>query len=54
MGALFQQPLPVVMSPVIPPMFELCNQSRYGMTNFRPNSSIVSHERNMPQDLSGS
>ena len=54
MGASFQQPHPVVMSPVIPPMFELRNQFRYGMTNFRSNSSIVSHQGNMPQDLSGS
>ena len=53
MGRLVQQPHPVVTSPVIPPMSEPRNQFRYGMANFRPNSSMVSHQENMPQDLSG-
>ena len=53
MGRLVQQPHPVVTSPVIPPMSEPRNQFRYGMTNFRSNSSMVSHQENMPQDLSG-
>ena len=44
MGALVQQPHPVVTSPVITP----------GMTNFRPNSSMASHQGNMRQDLKGS
>ena len=54
MGALVQQPHPVVTSPVIAPMSDPRNQFRYGMTNFRPNSIMVSHQENMPQDLSGS
>ena len=54
MGALVQQSHLVVTSPVIPPTSEPRNQFQYGMTNFRPNSSIVSHQGNMPQDLSGS
>ena len=54
MGALVQQPHPVVMFPVIPLISEPRNQFRYGMTNFRPNSSMVFHQRNMSQDLSGS
>ena len=41
MGASVQQPDLVVTSPVIAPMFELRNQFRYGMTNFRSNSSMV-------------
>ena len=53
MATLAQQPHPVITSPVIRPMSEPCNQFRYGMTNFRPNSSMVSHQRSMPQDLSG-
>ena len=35
-------------------MSELRNQFRYGMSNFRPNSSIVSHQGGIPQLLSGS
>ena len=54
MGALVQQSHLVVTSPVIPPTSEPRNQFQYGMTNFRPNSSTVSHQGNMPQDLSGS
>ena len=54
MGALVQQPHSVVMFPVIPLISEPRNQFRYGMTNFRPNSSMVFHKRNMSQDLSGS
>ena len=54
MGALVQQSHLVVTSTVIPPMSEPRNQFRYDITNFRPNSSMVSHQRNMPQDLSGS
>ena len=42
MGALVQQPHLVVTSPVIPPMSEPRNQFRYGITNFRTNSSMVS------------
>ena len=53
MGGSFQQPHLVVTSTVIPPMSESCNQFQYGMMNFRPNSSMVSHKGNMPQDLSG-
>ena len=51
MGVLVQSPHPVVTSPVIPPMLEPHNQFQYFMTNFRPNSSMVSHQGNMPQDL---
>ena len=54
MGALAQQPHPVVRSSVILPMSEPRNQFRYGMTNFRTNSSMVSHQGIMQQDLSGS
>ena len=54
MGALVQQPHPAVTSPVIPPMSEAREQFLYNMTNFKPNSSMVSHQGNMPQDLSGS
>ena len=54
MAALAQQPHPLITPPVIRPMSEPRNQFRYGMTNFRPNSSLVSHQRNMPQDLGGS
>ena len=54
MGVLVQQPHPVVTSPVIPTMSKPRNQFRHGMTNFRPNSSMVSHQGNMPQDLSRS
>ena len=53
-GALVQQPYPVVTSPFIPPMSESRNQLRYGLTNFRPNSSMVSHQGDMAQDLSES
>ena len=35
-------------------MSEPRNQFRYGITNFSPNSSMVSHQGNMRQDLSGS
>ena len=35
-------------------MSEPRNQFRYGMSNFRPNSSIVSHQGGIPQLLSGS
>ena len=52
MAALVQQPHPVITSPVIHPMSKPRNQFRYGMTNFRPNSSIVSHQGSMPQGLS--
>ena len=54
MAALAQQPHPVIASPVIRPMSEPRNQFRYGMTNLRPNSSMVSHQGSTPQDLSGS
>ena len=54
MTALAQQPHPVITSPAIRPMSEPRNQFRYGMTNFRPNSSMVSHQGSPPQDLSGS
>ena len=54
MGALAQKPQPVVTSPIIPPMSEPRNQFQCSMTNFRPNSSMVSHQGNMPRDLSGS
>ena len=50
MGALVQQPHPVVTS-VISPLSEPRNQIRYGMTNFKPNSSVMSHQGNMSQDL---
>ena len=50
-GALVQQPHPVVTSPVIPPMSEPRNQFRHGMTDFRPNSSMVYHQGNMTQDF---
>ena len=53
MGALVQQPHPAVTLPAISPMSEPRNQFWYDMTNVRPNSSIVSHQRSMPQDLSG-
>ena len=53
MGVLVQQPHPAVTLPAISPMSELRNQFWYDMTNVRPNSSIVSHQRSMPQDLSG-
>ena len=43
MGTLVQQPHPVVMSPVIPLISEPRNQFRYGMRNFKPNSSMVFH-----------
>ena len=52
MNALVQQPHPVVTSPVIPPMSEPRNRFLYGMMNLRPNSSMVSYQENMPQDLS--
>ena len=54
MGALVQQPHPVVTSPVISPMSEPRKQFWYGMTNIGPCSSLVSHEGCIPQDLSGS
>ena len=54
MGPLVQQPHSVVTSPFIPPMSEPRNLFRHGMTNFRPNSNMVYHQGNMPQDLSGS
>ena len=54
MAALVQQPHPVITSSVIRPMSEPRNRFRCGMTNFRPNSCIVSHQGSMPQDLSGS
>ena len=53
MAASVQHLLLLVTSLVIP-MSEPRNQFRYGMTNFRPNSSMVVHQGNMPQDLSGS
>ena len=53
-GASVEQSHPAVTSPVIPPISKPRNRFRYGMTNFRPNSSMVSHQGNMPQDLSGS
>ena len=52
MAALVQQPHHVIMSPVIRPMAAPRNQFRYGMTNFRANSSMLSHQGSMPQDLS--
>ena len=54
MAVLVQQPHLVIMSPIIGPISESYNQFRYGMTNFRPNSSMLSHQGSMPQDLSGS
>ena len=54
MVALVQQSHPVITSPIIRPMSKSCNQFRYDMTNFRPNSSMVSHEGSALQDLSGS
>ena len=54
MAALVQQPHPVITPPVIRPMSETRNQFRYGMTNFRPNSNMVSHQGSMLQDLSRS
>ena len=54
MGALVQQPHLAVTSPVIAPMLGPRNQFRYGITNFRSHSSMVSQQRNMPEDLSGS
>ena len=53
-GASVGQSYPTVTSPVISPISKPRNRFRYGMTNFRPNSSMVSHQGNMPQDLSGS
>ena len=53
-GASVEQSHPTDTSPVIPPTSKPRNRFRYGMTNFRSNSSMVSHQRNMPQDLSGS
>ena len=53
-GALVQQPHPVVMTSVIPLMFQPGNKFRYGMMGFRPNSSMVSHQGSMQQELSGS
>ena len=38
---------------VIRPMPEPRNQFRHSMTNLRPNSSMVSHQRSMSQDLGG-
>ena len=52
MAALVQQPHHVIMSLVIRPMAAPRNQFRYGMTNFRANSSMLSHQGSMPQDLS--
>ena len=46
-AALVQQPLPLITSPVIRRMPEHLNQFRYGMTNLRPNSSMVSHQRSV-------
>ena len=54
MTVLVQKSHPVVTSPAILPMSEPRNQFRYGMTKFRPNSSMMSHQRSMLQDLSGS
>ena len=54
MAALVQQPHPIITPPVIRPMSEPRNQFRYGMTNFGPNSNMVSHQGSMPQDLSRS
>ena len=54
MAALVQQPHSVITSSVIRFMSEPRNQFQYGMTSFRPNSSIVSHQGGMPQYLSGS
>ena len=54
MAALVQQPHPAITAPVIRPMSEPRNQFRYGMSSFRPNSSIVPHQESMRQDLSGS
>ena len=53
-GALVQQPHPVVMSPVIPLMPEPGNKFRYEMMGFRPNSRMLSHQGSMQQELSGS
>ena len=53
MGPLVQQPHPVVTSPIIPPISKPRIQFRYGMTNFRPNSSMAFYQGNMPQDFSG-
>ena len=44
MAALVQQPHPVITSPVIRPMSEPHNQFRYRMTNFGPNSIMMSHQ----------
>ena len=54
MTVLVQKSHSVITSPAILPMSEPRNQFRYGMTNFRPNSSMMSHQRSMLQDLSGS
>ena len=54
MAALVQQPHPVITSPIIRLMSEPRSQFRYGMTNFRPNLSIVSHQGSVLQDLSRS
>ena len=53
MVALVEQPHPLITSSVIHPMSEPRVQFQYGMTNFRPNLSMVSHQGSMPQDLSG-
>ena len=53
MAALDQQAHPVTTLPVIRPMSEPHNQFQYGMTILRPNSSMVSHQESMLQDLSG-
>ena len=53
MAALVQQAHPVTTLPVIRPMSEPHDQFQYGMTILRPNSSMVSQQGSMPQDLSG-
>ena len=54
MAALVQQPYPIITFPVIRSMSESRNQFWFSMTNFRCNSSLVSHQGSMPQKFSGS
>ena len=49
MSASVQQPHPLVTSPVIPHISESRNQFQYGMTNFRPNSCMMSNQGNRSQ-----
>ena len=51
MSVLVQQSHLIVTSPVILPMSEPRSQFRYGMENFRPNSSMLFHQGNIPHNL---